>query len=542
MKILTCEKVIYGELKKRLDLNYSRLESEYYRPEYIFSADQAGWPGDWEGRTILALTRLWEATGRKPKYIDEIINELKKNLNPKGYLNSVYSKGVYNEQQLSGHNWLLRGLIELYKIEKRQDLFAIITGIIDNLYMPIIGAYLQYPAKPEQRVYQGCADGRLTGHIINGWHTSTDIGCAYMCLDALAQSYSELGFIKLKPLIEEMIETFMKIDLLGIQMQTHATLSATRGILRFFEAKRDKKYLEYAKEIFNLYESYGMNEFYGNYNWFNRRSWTEPCAIVDSFMLSFNLYKATNDIHYLEISHKIYLNAFGYAQRSNGGFGCDDCAGHDEQSLFVSCYGEGHQEAVWCCTMRGSEGLAEVLKNMFLLDEESIVITHYNAFSYEHNHLKMELFTEYPFKGEVNIKLSTGKSKSVALFLPSYSNDFTLTINEKKSICERENGFINFEITPGIYDIHFYFDIPVFTSNLINKKSIRGYQTINHGFCLMGTKKEIKNPILISDLKINNHGKLMCNDYEFEFINDMYTLPFEDILSDKRQILFETIR
>lgn len=50
-----CEFKIRGELAYRLLLNYNMLESYRYRPEYIFTADQAGWDADWEGRTILAL-------------------------------------------------------------------------------------------------------------------------------------------------------------------------------------------------------------------------------------------------------------------------------------------------------------------------------------------------------------------------------------------------------------------------------------------------------------------------------------------------------
>ncbi|WP_312372801.1 hypothetical protein [Lachnoclostridium sp.] len=41
---------IYGDLAMRTLLNYSRLESVWYRPEKVFEADQANWPGDWKGR------------------------------------------------------------------------------------------------------------------------------------------------------------------------------------------------------------------------------------------------------------------------------------------------------------------------------------------------------------------------------------------------------------------------------------------------------------------------------------------------------------
>jgi hypothetical protein len=47
-----------GDLAYRQLLNYSRLESENYRPDTVFSFGTGGWPGDWEGRTILGLGLL----------------------------------------------------------------------------------------------------------------------------------------------------------------------------------------------------------------------------------------------------------------------------------------------------------------------------------------------------------------------------------------------------------------------------------------------------------------------------------------------------
>lgn len=40
-----------------------------YRPEQIFGADQNGWPGDWEGRTILALALEEAVTHRRLPFL-----------------------------------------------------------------------------------------------------------------------------------------------------------------------------------------------------------------------------------------------------------------------------------------------------------------------------------------------------------------------------------------------------------------------------------------------------------------------------------------
>ena len=126
-----CEFKIRGELAYRLLLNYNMLESYRYRPEYIFTADQAGWDADWEGRTILALVRLYESTKREPAFLERIIDALEEHINSKGYLGEILPEGEFSKQQLSGHNWLLSGLIEYYLINSDKRILGRINAIID---------------------------------------------------------------------------------------------------------------------------------------------------------------------------------------------------------------------------------------------------------------------------------------------------------------------------------------------------------------------------------------------------------------------------
>lgn len=75
--------------------------------------------------------------------------------------------------------------------------------------------------------------------MINGWHTSTDIGCAYILLDGATAVYEVLKkedpelAKELLPVLEAMLRNYFKIDFLGISVQTHATLSGLRGVRRF---------------------------------------------------------------------------------------------------------------------------------------------------------------------------------------------------------------------------------------------------------------------------------------------------------------------
>ena len=129
---------IGGELAQRVNRNFDRMESELYRPENVYWTEEQsnGWPADKEGRTILALVLDARASGRKPVYLDELIALLPEHLNEKGYMGTIHD-GV-DEQQLSGHGWLLRGLCEYYEWTGDRRVLDIGRGIAENLFLPVL--------------------------------------------------------------------------------------------------------------------------------------------------------------------------------------------------------------------------------------------------------------------------------------------------------------------------------------------------------------------------------------------------------------------
>lgn len=126
-----------GELGFRLAKNFARLEDTEYRPDVLFEIEKNGWAGDWEGRTVLALVLLSRTTGQKAAYLDEILDKLEEEMNPKGYLKGILPDGEADEQQLSGHNWLLRGLLEHYLWTGSERSERMARKIVENLYLPV---------------------------------------------------------------------------------------------------------------------------------------------------------------------------------------------------------------------------------------------------------------------------------------------------------------------------------------------------------------------------------------------------------------------
>lgn len=351
------------EIQERIKLSHQRLSEPFYDIENVFADITARWPGDKEGRALLAFVSLVNAGADIIPCMELMINKLPEMLNEKGYLGPITDD--FFEQQLSGHSWLLRGLSEYYLQYKKSETLDIIKGITENLFLPLSGVISDYPVL--RRIENnGGVDGH-TSESTDGWLLSTDTCCAFMSIDGLSQVYEITKDERILSLLDEMVDTFMKIDKREIKAQTHCTLTAARGMVRLYSITNNAKYLEHAKSIFALYVDYGMTYTYENYNWWGRpETWTEPCAIIDSLMLAAELYKITSEAQYRTYAARIFHNGFATLQRCNGGAGTQKIVCETRDILQISGF-----EAPQCCTMRLAEGLRYIKENKDLLYAET---------------------------------------------------------------------------------------------------------------------------------------------------------------------------
>jgi hypothetical protein len=329
-----------ADLDARTTLNFTRLQADLYRPPQIFrGTNWKSWPGDMEGRALLALTLLSEATGKPPAYFAEMVAAYKPQLNEKGYFGPLLDVHAINEQQLSGHGWYLRALCE-YATYKPDDTETIdhIQAIVTNLALPLKGKYATYPIDPAAHARVGGEAGSSTG-AHGDWVLSTDTGCAFIFLDGLTHAWILLRSPELKSLIDEAIDTFLAMDLTAVKAQTHASLTALRALLRVYGKTLDADLLSAVRDRYDLYRTTAMTDHYANTNWFGRPdSWTEPCAIIDSYIVATQLWQFTGDESYLEDAHLIWFNGIGRGLRHNGGFGTDTCPGFASPTVKVRSY------------------------------------------------------------------------------------------------------------------------------------------------------------------------------------------------------------
>jgi len=485
--------VIGGELRERLERNFTRLESPRYQPNAAgcFREKDYDWPGDMEGRTLLALALLEQAAGRKAVYLDETLARFPEHMNQAGYFGKESTFDPIDEQQLAGHGWVLRGLCERYLETKDPAILKMIENIIGRLALPTKGSHASYPIVPADRIntkgsYMGEAVQQL-GH----WKLSTDIGCDFIFMDGVVQAATILKRTDVNELANEIVARFLEVDLAAIKAQTHASLTGIRAVLRWAAFTGREDLLVKAEQQFQLYLTEGMTENQANWNWFGRPTHTEPCAVVDSFMIAVQLWQQTGKPHYLDQAHLIYYNALGHAQRANGGFGCDTCLGAETATLKIKI-----PEAWWCCTMRGAEGLSRAAEYAFMQEPGVLIIPFFHPgtarLKTAGGFLKVEAKTNYPYEGELRLKVVSAPSEvvEIRLFVPSWAKSPTLTLNGNPSVGRPVGGFLSINAVFHAGDELVYrFDQSVRTKILGNRHDqLTEYQRYYYGPLLLGAE------------------------------------------------------
>lgn len=539
--------LVKGELAVRTVRNYSRLEGQWYRPDEVFTADQHGWPGDWEGRIILALCLLTQCTHRPAAYLDEIVEKLPEHFNSRGYLGKELPEGCFDEQQMAGHSWLIRGLLEYYKMSGDKKIYDITWKIVEKLLLPAIGYYKKYPIENGDRQKQNTWILSKLQTKTKNHAESSDAGCAFIMLDGASAAYEVFQDERIKLLIDEMMERYCSMDFQSLHIQTHATLSALRGICRMYEITSNREYLNLVEKIFRLYKTEALSEAYGNYNWFGIPRWTESCAVIDSFILSMNLWKCTGKRKYLEDAHHIYYNAIAHGQRAEGGFGTDICTGAADASSPLILKPVTY-DVYWCCNMRGGECMARAAEALFYTEKDQIYLPFYNSCEgrlvFADGEIVLEEKCEYPYEGSIllTIKKSTlSEKKRLCFFLPPWAKLKYLTVNgeEENIICEE--GFVKTDLKLREGDvIAFSFTQKLKMEKTRFKNSVKGYRMYSYGPMLLGCNVREENEIVLpSKMKFRELGKGVFQGKGSEYIlSPLCDVAHPTTESSEKQMLF----
>lgn len=398
----------------RIKLNKNRLlyADGTYKDLYNKDASMS-WPGDFVGRYFLALASLYEGFDdleQKEEVLNvlkKIIAERNKYVNEHHFFGKLFNNNLINEQQMSGNSWYIRSLVSYYRITKDEEILNEIKDIIENFLLKVAPHYSHYPLQSEREV------GQVSGHTedtpINGFLLSSDIGCCFILLDGFVDAFSVTKDDRLKKAIEGIIELFSQIDYIKLNCQTHATLTCSRAILRFYKLTKDEKYLNLVINIYDNYQKYGMTLDYQNINWFNKlNSWTEPCCVIDSFILAHDLYLITRENKYLKLFNRIVSNGVRIFQRNNGGAGCTTIVTSKEDVLKCFMY-----EAWFCCSMRLGEGMKYLsLSRLIEIDKDTYLMM------YPEKYNKDGINIDVDYYYNKSIFVNSSRDIDLAIYIP----------------------------------------------------------------------------------------------------------------------------
>lgn len=530
---------VEGELRARAIKNFARLHDAPYRPGAVGLRPYCseGWPGDWEGRALLALSLLSKQLGVQSAFADGIVSWIKSICNAQGYRGEIIDWENINEQFFPSHSWLMRGLLEYAPDDA--EIRGWVGKILDNLYLPMAKYLENYPQREGERppLRQGGAQGALDNRF-RGWLLSSDIGCLFISLDGISEACERLGREDLLPLLRRMADIFIRVDHTGkdgAPLQTHACLSGMRGILRVYRLTGDKRYLEAARQFFADYMRYGMSEYYANFDWFRTPSWSEPCGVIDSYMLAMELWDITRERRYLDIATLIWYNGVLMGQRPNGGFGCDSCA-EDGWVRTTDFY-----EAFWCCTMRGGVGLGIPQRYAMSWDGEDLLIPlHMDALFEIEGGLRIRERTRMPREGAVEFEVLSGQKEArLRVFIPECAKNLRVEMDGSALAFSHEDGFASFQcaLRAGsrirvLWDFCFHMEPTVGDLH-----AGAGLYTLRHGVLILGARKGTMAPLDPERLRMQD-GAYFYGQEELEPLFDRYLKSDERLKAEAHQILF----
>ncbi len=538
-----------GDLEQRLGLSFQRLsQPDYDIGPVLADKIEPAWPGDVQGRLVLAWTELAQATGREPPQLKALVAGLPATFNRDGYLGPLLDLSAVNEQQLSGHGWLISGLCHYADYSGDRRPLAWVERMIRSLALPLRGAYARYPRTPDDRNRNGGTVGRLTGRTVNGWKVSTDVGCAYIFLEGLVSAYREEPSPELGALIDEAAEAFLSTDMVAIQAQTHAALCGARNLLLYDRAAGFQHgWLPRLEAFYALYRTRAMTENEANWNWFGRPSWTEPCAIVDSFLLATELWRTTGHAAYLDDAHRIFYNGLGYGQKTDGGFGSD--AFSREGGLALA---NRHWDIPWCCNMRGACGLAgaAAARGEWRGAEGVLLLPFYSDGAIRAGGYDLTEETGWPLEGTVTIHGGREPGAPSALrqlnfFIPSACppSEVRLRLDGRSIPAQVRNGFAAVSLPRGIRDFTVSLELPLGlqVARPHNPATPADLITVRYGYLLLGTPDGQTLPSLrLADLQPLGAGRFRVGQ-DGPVLAPLCEMPFSDATREapwRTQVLF----
>lgn len=337
-----------------LQRTINRLNQDDYRPGRVVAESAADeWPGDLAGRLLLTKSRLSRSGHGDDGEVHDLFARMLVAVDGTGYFGPPLLE-IVDEQQVACHGWVASGFLQYGLTFDDARAIDAARRVVDALLLPAVRRLDSYPTTRDGS-HEGGPAGTATS-VVGDWRLSTDTWCVLLTLNGLVPVWEVTRAPDIAEAIEGLLDLAMEVDLPRQGAQLHATLAAARNFARYGEVSGDARAVAAAASIYDEYVRLSRTLNWATYNWFHRDdSWTEPCAIVDSLGLAMALWRTTGLPRYLEDARRIERNALAFAQARDGSFGLDSIATRENPEIRPL-----HDDARWCCTIRGGLGIIDV--------------------------------------------------------------------------------------------------------------------------------------------------------------------------------------
>lgn len=423
-----------GSLMNRLIRATNRLTQPPYNEEFIL-ADVSfkekriftEYSGDISGRIVgLAAT---QALCGKPTCWDlnQLLSKLEQYQKPDGHFGAPQEldKGIDASKDMPilwGNGRMLIGLVEAWNAIHNKDALDMAIKLGD--YYVNTDKYYDHASLVNQ-----------FGSEAAGFQT-----CYFNAIEGLVRLYQATKDKRYLEQARKMAQLMMASSPLG-EMHSHGRLCADRGFLDLYEVTKDRQYLDYVIRDENAYRTQYLFPT-GGISEMTVRSWNrdEGCSEADWLRLNLRLWRLTGTDMYLDTAEMDLLNEMEVNQFPNGGFGHH--VYYEEDGLMDGYQPNstpGTQEAYWCCSIHGPRALLEVPWYCAAVQDKTIFVNLYEPVKTE---LKVggdmvTIWMERKHGGSditLHILPAHPDQFSLAFRIPLWANQFTVTDDDNQLI------------------------------------------------------------------------------------------------------------
>ena len=409
MEFLQYEKVVpMGELGRRIHTCRTRLSDPVYSAETVIEKSRnqnAGCPGEWEGRTLLARVMMAKVGGQSVEDPYTFLSVLEGHLNSDGYWGELMDRSAVDERQLAGNSWYLRALCELCEWNTSGEIKRLIQRITKLYLVRLNGLFEIYPIdREEKRDNPG-------GEADPGWRLSSDPGCAFTMIDGASHAYHLLRSARLYPVLVSMIRRFSQTYTDEMPGPLDIALPALRGMIRFYGDVGEPWLLQESIRLFKACMAQGASD---------------PMAVTDLYPAAMELWRHTRCSCYLKKAHQLLYRTLR-------------CKGSLNNAGSASDNGESYR------LLREADLLANAAIHMAALEKGVIYLPIYQTGSFCGDTVSIQETSGYPDAGEVTLEITSSvrSPREIRLFCPIQVETYRIYSDDAALSGERDGCFIS---------------------------------------------------------------------------------------------------